>query len=316
MRWLPLALCLVLFVGAPGVGAQESDRAAPFVSYNSPFATDFGGPDSDEYDVSGGAVTLAGNLSDDSGVARIEVERVYEYQYVGEGGTSRQRHTITDPGDAFAQPLLLGPGENEIVARYFDEAGNVRRHAFTLVVDDEQPPEIAIDAPERTSNRSLSVTITVSDRTKVDSVEVGDRRLLHSTSPEPDPDRTTVTIEREVQLEEGDNSLRVQAWDSSENEGTTTATIVYDPTATPTPTTTPARTPTPTATPTPTPTPEPTPTPTATATTAPIQTATPTPVPGSDSGGGGLVRVALLVVAVGAGGLIATLAYLKRQRPV
>lgn len=316
MRWLPLVLCLVLFVGAPGVGAQESDRAAPFVSYNSPFATDFGGPDSDEYDVSGGAVTLAGNLSDDSGVARIEIERVYEYEHVGEGGTSRQRHTITDPGDAFAQPLLLGPGENEIVARYFDEAGNVRRHTFSLVVDDEQPPEISIDAPERTANRTLSVTITVSDLTKVDSIEVGDRRLLHSTSPEPDPDRTTITIEREIQLDEGENSLRVQAWDSSGNEGTTTATIVYDPTATPTPTATPAPTPTPTATSTPSSTPEPTPTPTATPATTPTQTATPTPVPASDSDGGGLALIVLLVGSVGAAGLIAALVYLKRQEPI
>lgn len=212
--------------------------AAPRVEYTSPFTTSvLGGPD-DEIDVSTGRVTLAGNLHASAEMESVRIERKHVDETVDDGNqTTRDFYRIDDPGGSFSQELLLGAGENQITARYTDMNGRTNTDSFTLVVNDETGPRVAVSAPEVSYADSAQVRATVRDDTKIDRVELHrnstdtSRVLLSGTDTGPDPDRLAFTTNASIGLYEGDerNEYRLVATDSAGNTNETTFSVAYDP---------------------------------------------------------------------------------------
>jgi hypothetical protein len=208
------------------------------VAYTAPFETPDMSAPPDRTSVERAEVTLSGTLADDTGVASIEIERRYDFSFAGRSETSRAFYRVEDPGDSFAQTVLLGHGDNDLTVRYTDDVGNVRVHRFELDVDDETPPRINATVPTRTAARSVRVVGVVSDDVKVDSVRVGSFSsaasvVLSRTSPEPDPDRLSVAIDRRVRLSEGENGILVSATDVAGQTTRREFDVVYDPDADP-----------------------------------------------------------------------------------
>ena len=228
--------------------------AAPRVEYSSPFTTTvLGGPEN-ETEVSSGRVTLAGTLHTDTAVESIAIERTHFEEGAGDSAddsgdsegdaddsnrsaTTRELHYISDPGDSFSQPLLLGPGENEIEARYTDTNGKTNTDSFTLVVDDRTNPKINLSVPEVSYTDSARIRGTVRDDTKIDRIAVNrtsnnaSRVLLSSTNAEPDPDRIRFDVDTALDLYADDdrNEFRLVVEDSAGNTNEKRFTIPYDP---------------------------------------------------------------------------------------
>ncbi|WP_143421054.1 hypothetical protein [Halorubrum halodurans] len=197
--------------------------AAPRVQYSSPFTTSIMGAPDNETNVSGGEVTLAGTFHTVSEVERVTIEHTYNISEANE--TTREFFYIDNPGDSFSQDLLLGTGENEIVARYTDSRGKTNEDAFTLVVDDATDPEINLTIPPVSHSDSVRIQGTIRDNTKLNRVELNRTSnnasdiLLLESDTRPDPDRITIDINKQIQLYNNidSNEFRLVAEDSAGN---------------------------------------------------------------------------------------------------
>lgn len=207
------------------------DSGRPFIEYTNPFETPGRGPPPATTTVSDAQVDLAGDLFDDTGVETIQIERTFEYRYA-EQETSREFYELEDPGDSFSQELFLGDGDNEITARYTDRLGNIRRHEFTLIVQDTADPTVDLSVPGETTSEEITIEGTVSDNVKVQTLTLraneNTRTLVGETSPEPDRDRLSVDFQTNVTLLEGENTITVEATDNSENTITREFDVVYN----------------------------------------------------------------------------------------
>jgi len=207
------------------------DSARPFIEYTNPFQTPDQKPPPATTTVSGAEVDLAGNLIDDTGVETIQIERTFEYRYA-EQETSREFYELEDPGDSFSQELFLGDGDNQITARYTDRLGNIRRHEFTLIVQDNEDPTVDLSVPSETTSETITIEGTVSDNVKVQTFTLtankNTRTLVGERSPEPERDRLSVDFQTNVTLLEGENTLTVEATDNSDNTITQEFDVVYN----------------------------------------------------------------------------------------
>lgn len=209
------------------------DSARPFIEYTNPFSTPDKSPPPVSTRVRDANVTLSGDLFDDTSVESIEVERVFDYEYAGTSETSRQTQTISEPGESFSQELFLGNGENEITARYIDEMGNVRRHEFSLLVEDAERPTLELQAPGRTGAPEVRLRGTVTDNVKIQTIELTTpdgqtRQIVTERSPEPDPSRLSIDINEKITLNEGRNEIVVEVTDDSGNTRQETTVVIYD----------------------------------------------------------------------------------------
>lgn len=207
------------------------DNGRPFIEYTNPFETPGQGPPPATTTVSDAQVDLAGELIDDTGVETIDIERSFQYRYATQE-TSREFYTVEDPGDSFSQELFLGDGENEIVATYTDELGNLRRHEFSLIVQDNTDPTIDLSVPDETTTSELDIEGSVSDNVKVQTVSVvanqNTQTVVTERSPEPNRDRLAVDLETSVSLSEGENTITVEATDNSDNTVVQEFDVVYN----------------------------------------------------------------------------------------
>lgn len=213
-------------------GVITKDSGAPFIEYTEPFSTPDKSTPPDVTTVTEGQLTLSGDLFDDSGVQSIEIERRFEYRYANSRETSRANYEIDDPGDSFQQEILLGNGENEITAKYIDEMGNQRRHDFSLVVDDRRAPQIDVNAPTQVTEPSATISATVTDNVKLQSVtitapSIGNKQVVSSRSPEPNADRLQVNINENIDLSEGRNEVDIEATDVNGNSVSEELTVEY-----------------------------------------------------------------------------------------
>ncbi len=213
-------------------GVITKDGGAPFIEYTEPFSTPDKSTPPDVTTVTEAQLNLSGDLFDDSGVRSIEIERRFEYRYANSRETSRATYEIDDPGDSFQQEILLGNGENEITATYIDEMGNQRRHDFSLVVDDRRGPQIDVSAPAQVTEPSATISATVTDNVKLQSVtitapSIGNKQVVSSRSPEPNADRLQVKIKENIELSEGRNEVDIEATDVNGNSVSEELTVEY-----------------------------------------------------------------------------------------
>jgi hypothetical protein len=208
------------------------DNRRPVVSFTSPFQTDQRGPP-DSTNVSGSHVTLAGNIHDHTGVTRMSITRHTWYAHAGAERVSRQTYRIDDPGSSFSQEVFLGNGSNRVEIELRDRLDNVRVYETTIVVVDEEVPELDLEAvPDHTNAPRVVVEGEVRDNGQLDQIAItadgGSRSVVNSKGPEPDERRVAIDIETEVALDPGPNTFGVRAADLAGNEVTEEFTVVYE----------------------------------------------------------------------------------------
>ena len=211
--------------------------AAPHIRYSSPFSTTIKGKPSNETNLSTGQVTLAGNLHTVSTVERIRIERTHLPEGNNSTNVNREIHRIQNPGDSFAQDLLLGVGTNEIVAEYTDANGRTNSDRFRLIVDDATDPTISLNTPNSSYTDAARIHGTVRDETRLSKLTLNrtsnnaSEILLLSSNNKPDPDKLSYKIDTTVELfsENEDNEFRLVAEDAAGNIRNQTFSIRYEP---------------------------------------------------------------------------------------
>jgi len=209
------------------------DSIPPVIEYTSPVQKYSGRSSPSNVTVENAYVNLSGNISDTTGVNTVSIRRTYQHSSNASSGQSVKTYRINNPGNRFNQRLLLGSGENELLARYTDEMGNVRRHEFTISVSDSENPKINLTVPNRTFNQQVEMQVSVTDNVQLQTVTVerpdgtGFRPITES-NPEPDPSLLSTKISRNISLDEGENNISVTATDRDGNSASESATITYN----------------------------------------------------------------------------------------
>lgn len=209
------------------------DSIPPVIEYTSPVQRYSGRSSPSNVTVENAYVNLSGNISDTTGVNTVSIRRTYQHSSNASSGQSVRTYRINNPGNRFNQRLFLGSGENELIARYTDEMGNVRRHEFTISVSDSESPKINLTVPNRTFNQQVEIQVSVTDNVQLQTVTVerpdgtGFRPITES-NPEPDPGLLSTNISRNISLDEGKNNISVTATDRDGNSASESATITYN----------------------------------------------------------------------------------------
>ncbi|WP_241432676.1 hypothetical protein [Haloarcula marismortui] len=209
------------------------DSIPPVIEYTSPVQRYSGRSSPSNVTVENAYVNLSGNISDTTGVNTVSIRRTYQHSSNASSGQSVRTYRINNPGNRFNQQLFLGSGENELLARYTDEMGNVRRHEFTISVSDSENPKISLTVPNRTFNQQVEMQVSVTDNVQLQTVTVerpdgtGFRPITES-NPEPDPSLLSTKISRNISLDEGKNNISVTATDRDGNSASESATITYN----------------------------------------------------------------------------------------
>lgn len=204
-------------------GVVRLDTTRPRIAYTSPFSTSRLAAPPDRTTVDGANVTLAGDLSDVSRVKRVRVEWVYTYRFAGQSRRSARTYRLDDPGERFAQPLLLGLGENEVTVTAVDVHGHTRTHTFTLDVDDTERPRIELETVERDENGTVRLAGRVTDNVKLDALAVstsdasGERFLVNPTDLEPESSRTSRSFATTVSVGSRTDQVLLRATDVAGN---------------------------------------------------------------------------------------------------
>jgi hypothetical protein len=176
------------------------DSNAPLITYTSPFQSQ-GYPANGEVTIDRGETELAADLSDQSSIREVRIERVYEWTFAGGGDQDRKTYRIENPGENVSQPILFGLGENDLQVEVIDEHGQRRTHDMTVRVTDVRKPSIDIDRFERSGNGELTVAGTVDDEVKVNSLSYRfegtsqEYFVLNPTSKEPTRERVSADFE-------------------------------------------------------------------------------------------------------------------------
>jgi len=209
------------------------DSIPPVIEYTSPVQRYSGRSSPSNVTVENAYVNLSGNISDTTGVNTVSIRQTYQHSSNASSGQSVRTYRINNPGNRFNQQLFLGSGENELLARYTDEMGNVRRHEFTISVSDSENPKISLTVPNRTFNQQVEMQVSVTDNVQLQTVTVerpdgtGFRPITES-NPEPDPSLLSTKISRNISLDEGKNNISVTATDRDGNSASESATITYN----------------------------------------------------------------------------------------
>ena len=192
---------------AEGSGTTEwtatiwKDSDGPRVSYTSPFSGQ--GQPSGPVVIDHAETTLAADLSDQSGVGQVRIERNYEWRFGGQTQRDRQTYRISEPGENFSRPMLFGLGENSLRVEARDVNGQRTTHEITVRVEDDERPSIELDRFERSGN-TLEIAGVAEDNVKVRSLDVRvarDRKsVLTETSKGPTRERLSAEFEDTVQL--------------------------------------------------------------------------------------------------------------------
>jgi hypothetical protein len=196
-----------LTVVADGDGTTEwtatvwKDSDGPRVTYTSPFSGR--GQPSGTVFLDAADTTLAADLSDESGVERVRIERDYEWTFGGRSRRDLRTYRISDPGENVSRRLLFGLGENSLAVEVRDVHGQRTTHDITVRVGDPERPSIDLDRFER-SGGTLGIAGVVEDNVKVRSLDVrigsGRKSVLTETSAEPTRERLSVPFESTVRL--------------------------------------------------------------------------------------------------------------------
>jgi hypothetical protein len=209
------------------------DSIPPVIEYTSPVQRYSGRSSPSNVTVENAYVNLSGNISDTTGVNTVSIRQTYQHSSNASSGQSVRTYRINNPGNRFNQRLFLGSGENELIARYTDEMGNVRRHEFTISVSDSESPKINLTVPNRTFNQQVEIQVSVTDNVQLQTVTVerpdgtGFRPITES-NPEPDSGLLSTNISRNISLDEGKNNVSVTATDRDGNSASESATITYN----------------------------------------------------------------------------------------
>lgn len=224
---------------AAATGTVTRDTSPPRASYTSPVTTNRTRLPG-EITVDRANVTVAADLFDDSGIDRVVVRRRYDYRFAGDRETARTTHRIDDPGEAFAQRVVLGSGENHLTVRLRDDHGNIRVHETTVTVVDDTPPSIVVRRVERTDSGRIRVVGVVRDNVKVDTLSVsagdtlGERVPVVQTDLEPEADRLIVPFRTTVAAGRATETVTLTATDVDGNRRRTTVPLDYEERADPT----------------------------------------------------------------------------------
>lgn len=151
----------------------RKDGTAPFVRLTEPYRTQPRGPIGDGT-VEGPAVTLAGEITETSGVAELQVTHEY-------GANYSETHVL-DAEEEFTLPLELGwtgDGRTNTVRIFVsDEHDNFRTYSFELNATDGSEPEVDLDpVPEETTRNKVTVAGEVTDDVWIDEATVSFRAV-------------------------------------------------------------------------------------------------------------------------------------------
>ncbi|MFN7960818.1 MAG: Ig-like domain-containing protein [Thermoanaerobaculia bacterium] len=170
----------------------QLDTTAPTVSLAAPAAGSF------THDAQ---ATVAGTVSDDTGVVRVTLNGV----------------PVTFSGGAFSTPLTLAEGVNSVRVEAFDAAGNVGT-AAALVTLDTHAPSVVVKSPAAGQLINLG-TVRVTG-------EASDDRQLASVEVAGVPASLTGgRFEAEVPLVEGVQNLVARATDRAGNQSTASVSV-------------------------------------------------------------------------------------------
>ena len=209
------------------------DSIPPVIEYTSPIQRYSGRSSPSNITVDGAYVNLSGNISDTTGVSRINIRRTYNHSSTSSSGQSVRTHRTDNPQGNFSRQLFLGSGENDLRVRYTDKMGNIRRHEFTITVSDSESPKINLTVPNETSNQQARVQATITDNVQLQSVTVERPdetkfRPITGVSPELDPDTLSANVDRQIRVAEGKNNISITATDRAGNSASESTTVVYN----------------------------------------------------------------------------------------
>jgi len=199
------------------------DAERPYVRYTSPFETDLYAPPPKSVTVNRSRIDLAGNFSDVTGVSHLRIEREVKFSVGGTTRTDRAVYTASRFNGSFSHPIFLGVGRNNVTARYYDEVGHVRKHNFSIVVEDTAPPTLSNLSAVRRSSSTLQIRGHATDNGQIRSVTIrpadgsGTTFLVESGSGRPDPTRGRVTFEENRSLSPGATAIVISATDTAGN---------------------------------------------------------------------------------------------------
>jgi hypothetical protein len=178
----------------------------------------------------GGNVTLAGEIRDDSTVDELLLRHSY-------GDERIESYRIDRPGTNFSVPLALGRGDNGIHLTLIDEYENVRLYEFEVNASDAAQPEISL-APlgNETTTDETRIEGTVSDDVWVrhanlsiappDTNETIDRTIAAERAYEYDPSRQSIGFEKFfIFSTDGTYEITLTATDATGQTVTETTTI-------------------------------------------------------------------------------------------
>jgi hypothetical protein len=207
------------------------DAERPYVRYTSPFETELYASPPKSVTVNRSRVDLAGNFTDVTGVSHLRIVREVEFSVGTATRTDRDVYTVSDVDDSFSQPLFLGVGRNNVTAWYYDELGHVRKHNFSIVVEDTAPPTLSNLSAVRRSPSLLQLRGRATDNGQIRSVTIrpadgsGTTYLVDPGSGSPDPTRSRVSFEENRSLSPGVTAIVVTATDTAGNSVERTITV-------------------------------------------------------------------------------------------
>jgi len=122
-----------------------------------------------------------------------------------------------DPGGTFERTLLLDEGNNDILVRVWDKAGNIKATNFTVTLDTIIPKLIIMEPTD-------GEFVTTQDIRVLGQVEDGSVLKVNNLPVK----YQGTSFQYSVRLGAGDNTIKVDAWDKAGNHNTKTIQVNFD----------------------------------------------------------------------------------------